>query len=469
MQKKNIILIIGSMGILVEALDIAIINLALPSIQQEFALTGAGVQWLQSLYILFYGGFLIIGGKLSDVYGTKKMFLLGSGLFLFTSLGAGLSPTYSSLLVFRAIQGLAAAMVMPAAFSLISHTFTDLSERGRAMGIFSSFAAIGSGSGLSLGGVITSYCGWQWVFIINVPILAIVILFGYALLDVDSPSRTGERPDLLSGFFLVSGLVMVTICTQLLAAPADNIWYIASLVVLIVLFAATLKTRLGKKENPLIDLCLFRIPSLVAGNVSFLLLGAFFTGYLFIVSMVLQYNLHITAAKAGIILVPFSLLSVLVARFVAPHIMPRIPVIATAMIGMACMLTGSIFLMAAIYFTQLSLLLCGAASIAGFGITLCFTGFSVMSMQQIPAMHYGVGSSLTSTSFFFGGGVGLPLLTIFIKNGTNIGVAPIIVLAAFASVALVFLVLYMQKVNAQNEQITGSAIEKIESGLTAVV
>lgn len=465
MQKKNIILIIASMGILVEALDIAIINLALPSIQQEFSLSGAGVQWLQSLYILFYGGFLIIGGKLADVYGSKKMFLLGSGLFLFTSLGAGLSPTYESLLVFRATQGLAAAMVMPAAFSLISHTFTDLTERGRAMGVFSSFAAIGSGGGLSLGGIITSYCGWQWVFIINVPILAIVLLFGYALLDTDSPSRTRQQPDLLSGVLLVAGLIMVTVCTQLMAAPVDNKWYIAALMVVIVLFATTLLARLSKKDNPLIDLSLFRIPSLVAGNVSFLLLGAFFTGYLFIISMVLQYNMHITAAKAGLMLVPFSLLSVLVARFVAPYIMPRIPVIATAIVGMGCMLIGSALLITAISFTSLPLLLCGAAAIAGFGITLCFTGFSVMSMQQVPAMHYGVGSSLTSTSFFFGGGIGLPLLTIFMKSGANIGVAPIIVLAAFASVALIFLVVYRLKAN----QIAVSTIEAIESRITAVI
>ncbi len=445
MQKKNIILIIASMGILVEALDIAIINLALPSIQQAFSLTGAGVQWLQSLYILFYGGFLIIGGKLADVYGSKKMFLLGSTLFLFTSLGAGLSPAYGSLLTFRAIQGLAAAMVMPAAFSIISHTFTDHQERGRAMGIFSSFAAIGSGGGLSLGGIITSYWGWQWVFFINVPILALVVLFAYALLDAEPRTRERRTPDLFSGFLLVAGLVMLTICVQLLAAPAANKWYIAALAILITLCAIVLRSRLSKKEEPLIDLSLFRIPSLVAGNVVFLLLGAIFTGYLFLISMILQDNMHFTAVKAGIMLVPYSLLSVAVARFVVPNIMPRLQVTGTAILGMCCMLAGSLLLIGAVQLHYLPLLMCGAAAIAGFGITICFTGFSVMSMQQVPAQHYGVGSSLTSTSYFFGGGIGLPLITIFMPSNALTGAAPMGMLTLFAAMAIVFLIVYARR------------------------
>lgn len=443
MHKKNIILIIASMGILVEALDIAIINLALPSIQQAFSLTGSGVQWLQSLYILFYGAFLIIGGKLADVYGSKKMFLLGCVLFLFTSLGAGLSPGYSCLLVMRAVQGLAAALVMPAAFSIINHTFTDVQERGRAMGIFSSFAAIGSGGGLSLGGIITSYWGWQWVFFINVPVLAIVLIFGYALLDGEPQHRERHTPDLLSGLLLVAVLVMVTVFIQLLPSPAENVWYIIALAAAITGCALALRTRLSKKEAPLINLSLFRIPSLVAGNAAFLLLGAFFTGYLFLISMILQDNMHYTAAKAGLLLVPYSLLSVAVARFVVPVIIRRLQVTGAAIAGMCCMLAGSLLLVAAIQYNYLPLLMCGAAAIAGFGITICFTAFSVMSMQQVPARHYGVGSSLTSTAYFFGGGIGLPLLTLFMpRNSTGVNVMPVLVLAAFAVVAVLFLAVY---------------------------
>jgi MFS family permease len=164
--RKNLILITASTGIFFEALDIAIINLAMPLIQTEFVLTTDTVQWLQTLYVLIYGGFLILGGKASDIIGRKFIFISGCTLFLLTSLGAGLSTSFELLAIFRAIQGLAAALMMPSALSIITNTFTQKQERSKAVGIFSSFAAIGSGSGLSLGGLIATYWGWKWVFLL---------------------------------------------------------------------------------------------------------------------------------------------------------------------------------------------------------------------------------------------------------------------------------------------------------------
>src|SRR5262249_21679924 len=137
--EKTIILTTASISVFFEALDIAIINLAMPLIQQQFDLTQSSVQWLQTLYVLVYGGFLILGGKLSDVYGRKGVFLAGSVLFLITSLGAALSPSFIWLAVFRAVQGLAAALVMPSAMAIVTNTFTEPHERSKAVGIFSSF------------------------------------------------------------------------------------------------------------------------------------------------------------------------------------------------------------------------------------------------------------------------------------------------------------------------------------------
>jgi len=150
MDRKNIILILASVGTFVEALDIAIVNLTIPSIQGQFGIGAETVQWLQTLYVLFFGGFLIIGGKLSDQIGRRKIFLLGSLIFMLTSLGAGLSSSFESLAVFRALQGLGAAFIMPSAMSIVTNTFTGDQERNRAVGIFSSFAAIGSCSDIDL-------------------------------------------------------------------------------------------------------------------------------------------------------------------------------------------------------------------------------------------------------------------------------------------------------------------------------
>src|SRR5437764_396335 len=167
MRRKQIILIVASTAIFFEALDIAILNLAIPLMQRQFRLEPESIQWVQTVYVLFYGGFLVIGGKLCDTIGRKKIFMSGAGLFLFTSLGAGLSPNFIVLTVFRALQGLAAAMVMPSALSVITNTFTEPRERNRALSIFSSFAAIGSGCGLALGGILATYLGWRWIFFIN--------------------------------------------------------------------------------------------------------------------------------------------------------------------------------------------------------------------------------------------------------------------------------------------------------------
>lgn len=352
MDKKKLILIIASMGIFVEALDIAIINLAIPSIQKTFMLTSQQAQWLQTLYVLFYGGLLIIGGKLSDTYGNKRMFITGCSLFLAASLGAGLATGLPFLLLSRALQGMAAAFIMPSAFSIINSTFTEEKERARAIGVFSSFAAIGSGSGLAFGGIITNYLGWQWIFFMNVPVLAIVIAAAAGLLN----HNVGMATDGASG------------------------------------------------TRPLIDMSLFRIPSLAMGSTAFLILGAFFTGYLFVVSQILQNNMGCNAAVSGLLLVPFSVLSVIVARFVLPVFtrMWSIPVV--ALTGMCCMLLGGVLLLGAVSFSALWLILCAAACISGFGITICFTSFSVLSMQDVPAQHYGIGSGITSTAYFLGGG-----------------------------------------------------------------
>jgi EmrB/QacA subfamily drug resistance transporter len=431
----------------VEALDIAIINLAVPSIQKAFVLSSDKVQWLQTLYVLFYGGFLLIGGKLSDVFGRKKIFITGCTLFLFTSLGAGLSNSYAMLLAFRAIQGLAAAFVMPSAFSIVTHYFTDTHERGKAIGIFSSFAAIGSGGGLSIGGLIASYWGWQWVFFINVPALAIIIVLAFFLLEKESPQPV-KSPDLLSGILLVVALVSLSLLIHLAESFTQNIWQILALAAFFALCIRVLYARLTQQQEPLIDLALLRVPSLLTGSAVFILLGAFFTSYLFLISLILQHDMHFSAVKAGFMLVPFSLLSAVFARLFLPGIMKKLNISGTAVLGMATMLAGGLVLLAAVNAGNIVLLMVAAGLIAGFGITICFTSFSVMSMQQVPARHNGVGSSLTTTAYFFGGGIGLSFVTVFMgadATGNVVGIIPVIVLCLFALTGIVVLTVYTRK------------------------
>lgn len=448
MERKNLILILASVGTFVEALDIAIINLTIPSIQQQFGIGAETVQWLQTLYVLFFGGFLIIGGKLSDQLGRKKIFLLGLFLFMLTSLGAGLSESFGTLAIFRALQGLGAAFIMPSAMSIVTNTFKEDQERNRAIGIFSSFAAIGSGSGLSLGGIISTYLSWHWVFLINVPILFITLIFAYQYLPKDEKGMS-HKTDLLSGILLVLGLLSLTYGTHELVHIKEQTLLVAGSLILAVILLASVVFRLKSVSQPLIDLKLLKHSSLVVSNLAFVALGAFFIGFLFLISLMLQKDMNHSAASAGLMLVPFSIMSALVAKFILPHVAKRLNSSQMGILGWIFMLSGALALLFSIYFGHpLSMVLLGAACISGIGMTFCFTALSVLGIQDVNPSSYGVASSLSSTSYFLGAGIGLSFMTLMSQifpSELAVGNLSLIILIGYAVFALTMLCYFIFK------------------------
>jgi len=414
MDRKKLILMIASAGTFVEALDIAIVNLSIPSIQGQFGIGTETVQWLQTLYVLFFGGFLIIGGKLSDQIGRRKIFFLGSLIFMLTSLGAGLSSGFEMLAVFRALQGLGAAFIMPSAMSIVTNTFTGDQERNRAVGIFSSFAAIGSGSGLSLGGIISTYLSWHWVFLINVPILAVTLILAYYYLPKDTAvSEKSKKTDVLSGILLVLGLLSLTYGAHDLIHIKEQTVTVVSSFLLAFSLLTILFYRLKSTAQPLIDLSLMKHRSLKVSGLSFVALGAFFIGFLFLISLMLQKDMNHSAASAGLMLVPFSVMSALVAKFALPHISKRLDSAQMAVFGWSFMLAGALLLLISVYTGHpLPLVLIGAACISGIGMTFCFTAQSVLGIQDVESSDYGVASSVSSTSYFLGAGIGLSFMTL---------------------------------------------------------
>lgn len=455
--RKNLILILASVGTFVEALDIAIINLTIPAIQEQFGIGSDSVQWLQTLYVLFFGGFLIIGGKLSDQVGRKKIFLWGAALFMLTSLAAGLSTDFIMLAVFRALQGLGAALIMPAALSLVTNTFRETQERNRALGVFSSFAAIGSGSGLSIGGIISTYLSWHWVFLINVPILLVTLVLAVFYLPVDEKPAVRAKTDTVSGILLVLGLLSLTYGTHELMHIAQQPLLVGGSLLLAVALLVIVFIRLRSVAEPLIDLQLFRNTALVVSNLAFFTLGAFFIGFLFLISLMLQKDMGHTAAAAGLMLVPFSILSALVAKFVLPQISKLLNPVRMGILGWSCMFLGAVFLFVSVYTGHpVWLVLLGAACISGIGMTFCFTSLSVLGIRGVDPACYGIASSLTSTSYFLGAGIGLSFMTLlsqlfpseWVVGGLSIGI--LVVYALLAIGLLVYLILTDQKVRQSN-------------------
>lgn len=447
--RKNLILILASVGTFVEALDIAIINLTIPSIQEQFHIGAETVQWLQTLYVLFFGGFLIIGGKLSDQIGRKKIFLIGALIFMLTSLGAGLSQSFEVLAIFRALQGLGAAFIMPSALSIVTNTFREEQERNYAIGIFSSFAAIGSGSGLSVGGIISTYLSWHWVFLINVPILLLTLIFAYQYLPADEKREIGQKTDLVSGMLLVLGLLSLTYGTHELVHINENPLMIIGSLVLAVLLLVAVFMRLKSVSQPLIDLQLFKHRSLMVSNIVFFTLGAFFIGFLFLISLMLQKDMRHSAASAGLMLVPFSIMSALASKFVLPHISKRLSSSQMGVFGWSFMLAGALSLLISVYTGHpLAVVLLGAACISGIGMTFCFTALSVMGIQDVEPSHYGVASSLSSTSYFLGAGIGLSFMTLMSQifpSKYAVGDLSLIILVGYALLALGMLLYFIIK------------------------
>ena len=391
-------------------LDVAIVNVALPSIKSDLGFSDTGLQWVITAYAILFGGTLLLGGRLADLLGRRRMFVAGLALFAASSLLSGFAWSAGSLVAFRAVQGLGGALLAPAALSLLMTTFAEGHERNRALGIYGAASGSGAAAGVLLGGVITSYLGWSWIFFINVPVgLAAIALTPFLLRD--------SRAELPHRHFDLAGATTVTAGLMLLVygltRAATDGWTSPVTLGLIGGAAGLVAAFVGiesRSRSPLLPLRIFRLRALSAANVTMLLVGAVTFSEFFVLTLYVQDVLHYSAVQSGVAFVAFAL-SVVVSSNLAEAVVERVGVRATLMLGLA-LATISVGLLTQVpvdghYFWDLF----PAFVLGGTGLGFSFVPVTIASLAGVERADAGVASGLVNTSRQIGGAIGLAAIS----------------------------------------------------------
>jgi EmrB/QacA subfamily drug resistance transporter len=403
---------------LMVVLDVSIVNVALPSIQSDLGFSTEDLQWVVSGYALTFGGFLLLGGRMGDLLGRRKLFMVGLGLFLVTSLLAGLSTSSEMLIVARLLQGAAGAILSPSVFSITLVTFAEGAERNKALGILGGIAGSGAAIGVLLGGVFTEYVGWQWIFFVNIPIAAL------ALAAVPRYVRE-SKADGLARHFDAIGAVTVTASLMLLVfglTQANRVGWASAQTIGVFAASALLMLFFLWNENrslsPLVRLGIFRKRTLTGANLVGFGLGTIIFGIFFLLSLYMQQVLGFSAMETGFGYLAVAL-TVVVAATISQGLVTRLGVKPVLVVGMSLLTIGMLFFaqvsVDGSYWTDLF----PGFLIIGVGMGFSFVPISIAALAGVSGPEAGLASGLINTSQQIGGALGLALLTTIATTQTN--------------------------------------------------
>jgi len=409
-DRKGIALLLLCAVQFMVVLDIAIVNVALPTIKTALHFQETDLQWVINAYTLTFGGLLMLGGRSADLLGRRRMFLIGLALFSGASLVCGLATSEATLIAARAVQGVGAAIISPAALSILTTTFSEGAERNRALGIWGAIAGTGGAAGVLLGGVLTDQLNWSWIFYINVPVGALVIALGPRFLR-ESKVADGRRAFDFVGAALVTG--GLSLLVYALVQTVDHSWSaprtIAMFVGAAALLAAFVATE-ARAKAPLMPLRLFRNRSLAGANVVGLMLGASIFSMFFLLTLYMQQVLGYSALRTG---VGYLLVSgvIIVSAGASQVLVNRLGVRTVLAAGMALTVAGLV------YFSQISVNgsyaidLAPGFILAGVGLGFSFVPVTIAALVGVDMAEAGVASGVINTSQQVGGALGTAILS----------------------------------------------------------
>jgi EmrB/QacA subfamily drug resistance transporter len=399
-------------------LDVTIVNVALPSIRADLGFSETSLAWVVNAYLLSYGGFLLLGGRLGDLFGHRRLFLFGITLFTLASLACGLANTQGLLVGARAVQGLGGAVASAVSLSLMMNLFTEPAERAKAMGVFGFVAAGGGSIGVLLGGVLTDVLDWHWIFLVNFPIGVLVVLLALRLLPGAEATARGRLD--VAGAITVTAALMLAVYAIVNAneegwTSGQTLGLLGAAVALLTLFLAIeLRVR-----APLVPLGLFRLRNVATANVVGVLWAAAMFAWFFLSALYLQQVLGYSPLQVGLAFLPANLIMGAFSIGLSARLVMRFGIRAPLAIGLLLAAVGLLLFVRAPVDGSFIVDVLPSMILLGFGAGMAFNPVLLAAMSDVKPEESGLASGIVNTSFMMGGALGLAVLASIAAHRTS--------------------------------------------------
>ena len=412
-------LLVLCLGDLMIVLDVTIVGVALPSIQEDLGFSEESLAWVVNAYLITFGGFLLLGGRLGDLFGHQRLFLGGIALFTLASLACGLANSQELLVGARAVQGLGAAVVSAVALSLMMTLFTEPAERAKAMGIFGFVASGGGSIGVLLGGVITDTLSWNWIFLVNVPVGIAVVALTFVLIPAQRVATAAQRLD-------VAGAVTVTVSLMIAVFAIVNgngvgwltLRTLGLLAVAGVLLALFLVIE-SRVDSPLVPLRLFRLRNVAVSNVVGVLWAGAMFAWFFLSALYLQYVLGYSPLEVGLAFLPGNLVMGAVSIFLSARLVMRFGIRLPLGVGLTLAGIGLLLFARAPVDGNFVVDVLPSMILLGLGAGMAFNPVLLAAMSDVEPTEAGLASGVVNTSFMMGGALGLAVLASLAASRTD--------------------------------------------------
>ena len=412
-------LLVLCLGDLMIVLDVTIVGVALPSIKEDLGFSDSSLAWVVNAYLLTFGGFLLLGGRLGDLFGHRRLFLFGIGVFTLASLACGLATSQEILIAARAVQGVGGAVVSAVALSLMMTLFTEPAERAKAMGIFGFVASGGGSIGVLLGGVLTDVLSWEWIFLVNLPVGVAVVVLSLRLL----PAVPGIKAD---GRLDVAGAVTVTTALMLavyaIVNGNENGWTSVRTLGLLGAAAVLLALFIGieaRVRSPLMPLGLFRLRNVAVSNVVGVLWAGAMFAWFFLSALYLQLVLGYSPLEVGLAFLPGNLIMGALSVGLSARLVMRFGIRLPLATGLLLAAVGLLLFARAPVDGSFVVDVLPSMILLGMGAGIAFNPVLLAAMSDVEPSEAGLASGVVNTSFMMGGALGLAVLASLAASRTD--------------------------------------------------